>query len=285
MTSDPRRAGTCSYLRKFLVVLPLLSGVSVAERDQGGQLKTVEHQLALSSYMIQRLGGEARRSLDAQLETLQTRFLEGVDEKLVEDAKAFMQRVISAYRQGVTSTVAVDSDVDESRYETKREELEAFHDAYLTLVEERGQAAREVLDEESFAARVSRAKAMAAQGQYEDAYALADGAYHQLIIALKSLRDRETIEYRLEFASPEEEYAYEIRRFESQKMLLAMIVAERPPEAGSLSLIETLVAQADARSVAARDFAESGQYRQAIDQQEAAVGELNKAMRLAGVYF
>ena len=45
------------------------------------------------------------------------------------------------------------------------------------------------------------------------------------------------------------------------------------------------MAQADARSLAARGFAETGQYQQAIDQQEAAVGDLNRAMRLAGVYF
>ena len=272
-------------LCRLALVVPLMASVSAAEEEDGKNLQTVQQRLTIASHMIQRMQGESKAVFGAELEGLQTRFLERVDKQLVEDSNAFFERVMSTYRQHKAAAKPADSDMHRRRYEEKRKEVEAFHQAYADLVKERGDAARKVLDEEKYAARVARARQLAAENQYEEAYSLADGANHQMIVALATLRDQETIEYRLEFGSPAEEYEYEIRRFESQKMLLEMMVAEKKPQEGSLAMIETFVAQADSKSKAARGLADAGQFEQAVEQQEEAVEELTKAMRVAGVYF
>ena len=106
-----------------------------------------------------------------------------------------------------------------------------------------------------------------------------------MIEALRILRDKETVEYRLEFASPADEYEYETRRFQSQKMLLQMLVAEKEPSPNTRTLIQSFVDQADSIHEQAVDMAKAGQYEQAVDEQERAVQELVKAMRVAGVYY
>lgn len=267
------------------LVLPLVMPASATQEDTRKNMRTAEHRLTLASHMIQRLSGKSRLELDAELEDLQARFLENVDQQLANDANAFFQRVMSVYRKANSSPKAVDEDVHRKRYETKTTELQSFHEAYLELVEERGDAARKVWDEQKYIDQVARARNLAGKRQYEEAYALADGAYHQLIHAVKTLRDRETVEYRLEFETPADEYQYEIRRFASQKMLLDMMVAEKKPQKESISVIEQFVEKADSKARVAAELAEAGKYELALSQQEEAVDDLTKAMRLVGVYF
>jgi hypothetical protein len=268
-------------------LLLTFSSVASAEVSPEGKIvQAVEQRLTLASHMIQRMPeGTDRQSFAAELETFQSRFLEQIDQLLADDANAFFQRVMVSYRAASVSTKSPDQAREKRRYQEKKQQLNAFHESYEALVEERGQRARAVLDEEKYRARVERAAELAALGKYTEAYALADGANHQMIEALRILRDKETVEYRLEFSSLADEYEYETRRFQSQKMLLQMLVAEKEPSPDTRTLIQSFVDQADSIYRQAGGMAKAGDYEQAVDEQERAVQQLVKAMRVAGVYF
>ena len=270
---------------QIALLLQIVTVAPASQEETRKRSRTVEHRLTLASHMIERMTEESRTMLAADLEDLQTRFLENIDQQLTDDANAFFQRVMIAYRETKKSTAVADEDAHRKRYETKRQELDAFHQAYLELVEKRGDSARKVWDEGKYIERVSRARKLASSRKYEEAYSLADGAYHQLIHALKTLRDRETIEYRLEFDSPAEEYLYEIRRYASQKMLLDMMVAEKRPTEESVRVIESFVEKADSKNRVAAGLANAGNFEQALVEQEKAVEDLIRAMRMVGVYF
>ncbi len=68
-------------------------------------------------------------------------------------------------------------------------------------------------------------------------------------------------------------------------MLLQMLVAETEPSPNTQTLIQSFVDRADSINRQAAGMANSGNYEQAVDEQERAVQELVKAMRVAGVYF
>lgn len=247
--------------------------------------RSVEQRLTLASHLIEKMAqSEKRRSLSDELGSLRARLLTSVDDSLPADANAFLRKVIGSY-QGVATTTKGDDVRHRRRYETKLAEVEAFREAFEALLRERGDVARATLDVQVFNARLAKARDLAARSEFMEAYTAADDANHQLISALKTLRHEETIEYRLDFASAEDEYAYETRRFASQKVLLQMLIAESEPSDATRELIDTLVVDADALHSGAETMAAAGHFEQAVSELEKAIEALNRAMRISGVYF
>lgn len=273
-------------IRKGLLALLLLPRAVVpAEAEIGKNVRIVEQHLLLSSRLIERMDIQDRGCLPRQLDALQTRFLEKIDEQLVTDSNAFFRRVMQRYRAQMNRRAGDDHVLHKKRFEKKRAVLETFRQSFAELVAERGDVAGRALEEGSFLARVRRADELAGVKRYEEAYAIVDGAYHQLIEAMKTVRDKETVEYRLEFGSIDEEFAYEVRRFKSQKMLLEMLLAEKPPSQNAMQMIDSYVAEAGLKNTQARGLADRGDIENALSRQEAAVEDLTRAMRVAGIYF
>jgi len=281
-----RRPQLSELMRKSLLALLLLPQVAIpVQTDIAKNVRTIEQSLLLASRMIERMDSQDRGCLPRQLETLQTRFLELIDDQLVADANAFFGQVMQRYRTQLNRRAEDDHVLHKKRFEEKRAVLNTFRESYAELVAERGDVAGRALEEDSFLARVRRADELAGVKRYEEAYAIADGAYHQLIVAMKKVRDRETVEYQLEFDSVGEEFAYEVRRFKSQKMLLEMLLAEKPPSQDSMQLIDSYVTAAGLKNTQAQGFADTGDFEGALAKQEAAVEDLTRAMRIAGIYF
>jgi hypothetical protein len=102
------------------------------------------------------------------------------------------------------------------------------------------------------------------------------------MFALKHLRDQETVNYRLEFANAEEEYAYEQRRYRSQVMMLEMVLAEMPADSHTGAQVRQLMGDAEMRHEGAKDLAGKAQFHDALGQAEIAAHKLRRAMRLTG---
>ncbi len=269
-------------------LLALLLGsaeIAVGQDDPAARtLSVVEQKLTLAGRMIERLpDGERERMRDA-LEGLQERVLGAGDPNLAADTDALLKEVGTAYRER-TKPRDQQHVLYRQRYEERRKDLLMFRESFDAAVAERGAMAAGALDQANFKERVAAAEALAAKQEYPEAYAVLDGAYHQLLYALKHLRDRETVEYELEFLTPADEYAYELRRYESQRMLLDMLTKESPPEGQRAEQLQEHVILAEARHREAGEKAKRQSYDEALAAAEAAVGELVKAMRLAGFYF
>lgn len=271
---------------RLLLVL-VLAGAGRAWPDQLQPANTqslIEQKLVLASRLIERLPSPRRDELRDTLEGLQTRVLLGEQAGLVEDADRLLSEVSSAYRRRADRQEESQARYRE-RYLERHQELLAFRDAYQAVSAETGSQAAEVLDAEDLQSRVSRAEQLAAQGQYTEAYAMLDGAYHQLVQALKQLRDRQTVEYPLVFASLAEEYDYETRRYRSQRMVLDMWLAQSPPDEERARAMSARISAAQELQRQAEVWAGRQQYVEALAAAEAAVEELTKAMRMAGFYF
>jgi hypothetical protein len=284
--SAARRSLVPMVILKSLVAMLVLPVSSAAGQTEIGEsVRIIEQRLMLASRMIERMASQDRGCLPRQLEVLQTRFLETIDDQLVKDSNVFFARVMKRYRIRVGNRAGTNDALLKRRFDKKRSALKTFSQSYATLVAERGDEAGKALAKDSFRARVRRADELAGMKRYEEAYAVADGAYHQLLLAMKTVRDRETVEYRLEFSSIDEEFAYEVRRFKSQKMLLEMLLAEKQPSQDSMQLIDSYVAEAGRKYFQAQGLADKGDLENALSTQESAVEELTRAMRVAGIFF
>ena len=282
---DRRSLVPMVILKSLVAMLVLPTSSAAGQTEIGKNVRIIEQRLMLASHMLERMEQQDRGCLPRQLDVLQTRFLERIDDKLVMDSNAFFARVMKRYRTRGGNRAGTDNALLKRRFDTKRSALETFSQSYASLVAERGDDAGKALAKDSFRARVRRADELAGMKRYEEAYAVADGAYHQLLLAMKTVRDKETVEYRLEFSSIDEEFAYELRRFESQKKLLEMLLAEKQPSQDSMQLIDAYVAEAGRKNAQARGLADSGDLENALAIQESAVEELTRAMRVAGIFF
>jgi len=285
MTPARRSLVPVTILKSLVAMLFLPVSFAAGQTEIGRNIRIVEQRLMLASHMIERMDSQDRGCLPRRLEALQTRFLEKIDDQLVMDSNAFFTEVMKRYRVRLINRAGTDNTLQKRRYDEKRSALETFSQSYAELVAERGDEAGRAFAEDKFRTRVRRADELAGMKRYEEAYAVADGAYHQLLLAMKTIRDKETVEYRLDFSSIGEEFAYEVRRFESQKMLLEMLLAEKQPSQDSMQLIDSYVAEAARKNAQAQRLADKGDLENALARQEAAVEELTRAMRVAGIFF
>jgi hypothetical protein len=162
--------------------------------------------------------------------------------------------------------------------------VRAFRVAFAQVVAEKGAASAAVLDDARLDALVAGAEQAAREQRYAEGVEQLAEAYEMLSLALSEARANETLEHRLVFASPAEEYRYEQERYKSHELLIKLMVAQRAPAADTLARIHGEVEQAMALDDRARAMTGSGDYVAAIRIQEAAVAHLARALQLAGLF-
>ncbi len=116
----------------------------------------------------------------------------------------------------------------------------------------------------------------AANRQLSDAYQLA-------IAGLSRLRAGDEVVNSLNFATPAEEYAYEMRRFESNKILVGIMVSDGKAEGAQRNMVSDLEARGLQLRIEADGLARKGEHKEAVLRMEMAIGQLNRALQIMGV--
>ncbi len=170
-----------------------------------------------------------------------------------------------------------------ARYLDLVEGVEALRQAFTEVVAEKGDEARSALNTEDNDRLINEAKRHAGTGHYEKAAELLEVAHERTAVALSKVRANETLEHRLVFEGPADEYRYERDRYQSGVILVRLMIEERKPSAKSLKQVEMHVDTAAALDAEASRHASAGDYATAIRKQEAAGRELTNALRKIGV--
>ncbi|HET9651767.1 MAG TPA: hypothetical protein VFP36_06235 [Usitatibacter sp.] len=126
---------------------------------------------------------------------------------------------------------------------------------------------------------IAQAESEAAAGRYEPASAALEQGYLLAKAAIGSMRNGDTLVRSLNFASPKEEYAYELDRNDTHRMLLTVLLdsARAQSAAPAMNRAAELRQQAEGQ-------ARVSQYESAIHLLEESTRELVRAIRMAGVY-
>lgn len=166
-------------------------------------------------------------------------------------------------------------------FEARLESARALLAAQQRITKEKG-AGREAQDAaRSIERQIGEAQAIAAQGRYEEARPVLDRAYLTARVAIESMRRGDTLVRSLNFASPREEYDYEVDRNDTHAMLIKVLLADRKDMAGTLA---PFTAKAAALRSEAEGKAKAGDHAAGIRLLEDSTRELVRAIRSGGIY-
>jgi soluble cytochrome b562 len=128
---------------------------------------------------------------------------------------------------------------------------------------------------------IDDAERRARAGQVDEARVLVDRAYLTARVSIESLRRGDTLVRSLSFASKREEYAYEVDRHETPRMLVQLLLAERKDLS---ALMQPGIDRAAEQRGRAEAAAQRGELEAAIQGLEGATRELVRAIRAGGLY-
>ncbi len=185
---------------------------------------------------------------------------------------------------GQISTVTVDSSArQDEEYESRLRSINALLDAYQRIATEKSQVAQSKSLNDQVNTLLGKASRSAASRKYEEANDALRVAYEQVRDALEKLRGGETLVRSLNFATPEEEYRYELDRNDTYRMLITMLIEEKK----TMNIdgrIQQFLDEATAYRKQGENEAASGDFAQAIKTMEQSTRSLIAAMRNAGIF-
>ncbi len=166
-------------------------------------------------------------------------------------------------------------------FEARLDSARALLVAQQRITEEKGRGSEAVAATQQIEALIREAERQAALGHVEQARPLVDRAYLTARVSIEALRRGDTLVRSLQFASPREELAYEIDRYDTHRMLVQVVLGERPQVA---ALVQPLADRAALLRAEADGLASRGDASAAIARLEAATRELVRAIRAGGLY-
>lgn len=172
----------------------------------------------------------------------------------------------------------------QQRYQEISKRVDSFNLAFADVVSEKGISVEKILDLTEIDVLVNKAKMFATENRYNDAYNILKGVSNRLEIALSKARHKETLVYKLEFSTPEDEYAYELKRNKSYLQVANNLIEHYPPErAGRLPLVRRLFQKNDESIAQANKLFASGEIKQAIGKVEQGTKYLIQALQISGL--
>ena len=124
---------------------------------------------------------------------------------------------------------------------------------------------------------------LAAAGHLGDANKKLAEAYKLAVEEIAKLRAGQEVVMSLKFDTPADEYAYEQKRFNSNEILVDMMIGQGRAEGERRKLVDGFVAEGRKLKGEAEARAGAGQHKEAVAVMEKAVGQLNRALQTMGV--
>ncbi len=166
-------------------------------------------------------------------------------------------------------------------YRNKRSSLDALLEALERVAAEKGSDAGGAGRIRTQAAEADK---LADAGRLKEARARLDQAYDAVKLEVEQLRSGDTLVRTLEFASKEEEYAYELDRNETHRMLVRLLLDEKKLDRRGQDQVDDYIAEAKRLRAQADQAATDGRHEQGIQLLEESTKQLVRAIRRAGVY-
>lgn len=120
-------------------------------------------------------------------------------------------------------------------------------------------------------------------GQLADANRKMAEAYKLAVAEISQLRAGQEVVLSLKFASPQEEFEYELKRYQSNEILVGMLLGDESVGSDRRRLVDGFVAEAARLRDEARQAARGNEHKAAVGTMEKANGQLNRALQSLGV--
>lgn len=224
---------------------------------------------------------DARKQVDAAKATLAAGKLEDAMNQVNEGL-----RLMTAASRAITTESDMAAVNHKAKYDELINSLNTYDGSYKRNVDRAAkmkQPLKSKLDEAEYGRLVKEGRSLGDKGDYAAANKSLTKAQAMITAVLTSMLDSTTVVYDATFETPKEEYEYELARVESYEELIPLAIEQRQPGESTLKMMDEMVkkaAQIKAEGVA---IAAKGDYKMAIMAMDAAVSNLQRALRLAGV--
>jgi len=166
-------------------------------------------------------------------------------------------------------------------FDARQDSVKALLAAQQRIAQEKGSGRDAQEAARSVQAQLAQAQQLARDNRLDEGRAMLDRAYLTAKVSIESMRRGDTLVRSLNFASKREEYDYEVDRNDTHRMLIRVLLGEKPgaQEAAQSAVDESARLRTSAEQAAARNDHEA-----AIKLLEESTRALVRAIRGAGVY-
>jgi len=173
---------------------------------------------------------------------------------------------------------------EKKNYESMKRSVGALLEAMERIGSEKGKKKQiEALAEKS-RNLIKQADQYSASAKYKDGIALLGTAVHGIDNEISQMRSGDTLTRSLSFATPKDEYQYELERNDTHLLLINVYLAENPVDGETRSKIDLHLDGATAFRKKADDLASTGKYQDAVREIESSTVNIIRAIRAMGVY-
>ena len=169
-------------------------------------------------------------------------------------------------------------------FANRKSSLEALLAAHERIMDEKGKSQLHTLLLAEIEEDVNMAETLLAEGKAADARIRLDKAYEVTMLSVEHAREGETLTRELKFDTPRDEYAYELDRNDTHRMLVTVLLKDKLENEATKNRVAGFLEAADKFRQSALEHAGAGRFDDAISALELSTNELVKVIRGAGVY-
>lgn len=257
--------------------------------DPEQQRRLAEQKLKLVEMLVNSPAAQASSaSKDAEIAGLVERSRELLKQaretlaaqRYAEAAQALDEALRSVSKANSRNSGGLSDSVQKQRLQDMSEQVTTYRASLAELAKNQGsaQAALQRVD-----ALTEESRKLAAAGRMGDANKKMAEAYKLEVEEISRLRAGQEVVMSLKFDTPAAEYAYEQKRFQSNEILVGMMIAEGRAEGDKRRLVDGFLNEAGRLKAAAIDQSINNNFKEAVSLMEKAVAQLNRALQSMGV--
>ena len=283
-----RRLVSVLLLACLAMALPV-AAQTAADPEQ--QRRLAEQKLRLVETLVNAPAAQAAAARDGDAAALIERgrgLLKEAREALAagrpaDAAKALDEALRSVSKAGGRGAAELSDSVQKQRLQDMGEQVASYRGSLVELAKDAksGAAAKSAL--ERVDALADEARRLAGAGRLGDANRKMAESYKLAVEEISRLRAGEVVTMSLKFNSPAEEYAHEQKRFQSNEILVNMMIAEGRAEGDKRRMVDGFVQEAGRLKAEAINQTANNNYKEAVTQMERAFVQLNRALQVMGV--
>ena len=204
----------------------------------------------------------------------------------IETRRAQLNQAVAMLYEavGLVSNGAGGEQKDLRDFENRQSSLDALLAAHERIMKEKGKSQLHTLLLAEIEEDSAMADSLLSDGRIEEARVHLDRAYEVTMLSVEHARTGETLTRELKFDTPRDEYAYELDRNDTHRMLVTMLLKDKLDNQRIQDRIAGFMEAAESYREVALKHADAGNFDEATGALELSTNELVKAIRGAGVY-
>ena len=283
-------------MRRLIGGLILASGVlalpASAQPDADQQRRLAEQKLKLVEMLVASPAAQAAVASGdgekaAQIERSRGLLKEAREalaaQRHADAAKALDEALRNVSRANSRNAGGLADSAQKQRLQDMSEQVATYRASLVELGSKPSASAAAQSALQRVDALADEGRKLAAAGRLGDANRKMAEAYKLEVEEISRLRAGEVVTMSLKFDSPADEYVYEQKRFQSNEILVGMMIAEGRAAGDQRRMVDDFVQEAGRLKEEAAGQARTNNHREAVAAMEKAFVQLNRALQAMGV--